>query len=103
MNIFALKARLPVALSLAVLAASVAVAQAPSSGAPTSINSAFVKLFGTTGPFTAKVEAQVLDPSQKEKVGACRWILPSSTARSAWRLTWPECRAKTCRLPPLPG
>ena len=68
MNIFALKARLPVALSLAVLAASVAVAQAPSGGAPTSINSAFVKLFGTTGPFTAKVEAQVLDPSQKEPV-----------------------------------
>lgn len=68
MNIFALKARLPVALSLAVLAASVAVAQAPSGGAPTSINSAFVKLFGTTGPFTAKVEAQVLDPSQKETV-----------------------------------
>jgi hypothetical protein len=68
MNIFALKARLPVALSLAVLAASVAVAQAPSGGAPTSINSAFVKLFGTTGPFTAKVEAQVLDPYQKETV-----------------------------------
>jgi hypothetical protein len=68
MNIFALKARLPVALSLAVLAASAAVAQAPSGGAPTSINSAFVKLFGTTGPFTAKVEAQVLDPSQKETV-----------------------------------
>jgi hypothetical protein len=68
MNIFALKARLPVALSLVVLAASAAVAQAPSGGAPTSINSAFVKLFGTTGPFTAKVEAQVLDPSQKETV-----------------------------------
>lgn len=68
MNIFALKARLPVALSLVVLAASAAVAQAPSGGAPTSINSAFVKLFGTAGPFTAKVEAQVLDPSQKETV-----------------------------------
>ena len=68
MNMFAFKARLPVALSLVVLAASAAFAQAPSGGAPTSINSAFVKLFGASGPFTAKVEALVLDPSQKETV-----------------------------------
>jgi hypothetical protein len=68
MNMFAFKARLPIVLSLVVLAASAAFAQAPSGGAPTSINSAFVKLFGATGPFTAKVEALVLDPSQKETV-----------------------------------
>ena len=68
MNMFEFKARLPIVLSLVVLAASAAFAQAPSGGAPTSINSAFVKLFGATGPFTAKVEALVLDPSQKETV-----------------------------------
>jgi|ERR1035437_497684 hypothetical protein len=68
MKIFALKARLSVALSLVVLTGGAAVAQAPSAGAPTSINTAFVKLFGTVGAFTAKVEAQVLDQSQKETV-----------------------------------
>ena len=43
-------------------------AQVPSAGSPTGINAAFVKLFGTVGAFTAKVETQVLDQSQKETV-----------------------------------
>jgi hypothetical protein len=68
MNVFGLTVRLLVALSLVGLGGSAAVAQAPSAGAPTSINTAFVKLFGTAGAFTAKVEAQVLDQSQKETV-----------------------------------
>ena len=74
MNILRSKVRLPVALkfrgilSLLVLAGTAAVAQAPSGGAPTSINTAFVKLFGAAGPFTAKVEALVLDESLKETV-----------------------------------
>jgi hypothetical protein len=68
MNILTLKVRLPVALSLLVLSGSAAVAQAPSGGAPTSINNAFVKLFGAAGAFTAKAEALVLDQSQQETV-----------------------------------
>jgi hypothetical protein len=68
MKILALKARLPVGLSLLVLTGGTALAQAPSGGAPTSINKPFVKLFGTVGPFTAKAEAQVFDQSQKETV-----------------------------------
>ncbi len=54
--------------SLLVLVTSAAVAQAPAGGAPTSINTAFVKLFGTAGAFTAKAEARVLDLAQVEKV-----------------------------------
>jgi hypothetical protein len=68
MNILTSKVRLPVALSLLVLAGSAAVAQAASTGAPTSINAAFVKLFGTAGAFTAKAEALVVDPFQQETV-----------------------------------
>src|ERR1035438_2605135 len=68
MKLFALKARLSVTLSLAVVAGSATFAQAPSGGSPTSINTAFVKLFGSVGAFTAKAEAQVFDRSQKETV-----------------------------------
>ena len=68
MKILTLKARIPVALFLVLLSGSAAVAQAPSTGTPTAINTAFVKLFGAVGPFTAKVDTQVLDPYQKEVV-----------------------------------
>jgi hypothetical protein len=68
MKIIGLKARLALVFSLVVLAGGAAVAQAPSVGAPTSLNTAFVKLFGTAGAFTAKVETQVFDTSQKETV-----------------------------------
>ena len=68
MKILTLKARIPVALFLVLLSGSAAVAQAPSTGTPTAINTAFVKLFGAVGPFTAKMDTQVLDPYQKEVV-----------------------------------
>ena len=68
MKILTLKARIPVALFLVLLSGSAAVAQAPSTGTPTAINTAFVKLFGAVGSFTAKVDTQVLDPYQKEVV-----------------------------------
>lgn len=64
----ALKARFSVAISLLVLATSAAVAQVASTGSPTGINTAFVKLFGTAGAFSAKVETQVFDQTQKETV-----------------------------------
>lgn len=56
------------ALALLLFIGHAAVAQLPSTGAPGGINTAFVKLFGTVGPFTAKVEALVLDPAQQQKV-----------------------------------
>ena len=92
MNILTSKVRLPMALSLLVLAGGAAVAQAPSGGSPTSIITAFVKLFGTAGAFTAKAEARVLDPSPFEtgQAPAPRlWISPCSTAKFAWRSIWP--------------
>jgi hypothetical protein len=66
MKIHTFKDQLSVALCLVLLSGSAAVAQAPSTGTPTAINAAFVKLFGDVGAFTAKVEAQVLDQFQKE-------------------------------------
>jgi hypothetical protein len=68
MKILTLKARLPITLFLVLLSGSAAIAQAPSTGTPTAINTAFVKLFGAVGSFTAKVDTQVLDPYQKEVV-----------------------------------
>jgi hypothetical protein len=62
------KERLAVALLVVLLSGSAAVAQKPSTGTPTAINTAFVKLFGTVGAFTAKVDTQVLDPYQTETV-----------------------------------
>jgi hypothetical protein len=68
MNILTSKARLAGALFLILIAGGATVAQAAATGAPTAINTAFVKLFGSVGAFTAKVDTQVLDPSQKETV-----------------------------------
>jgi hypothetical protein len=68
MKIFALKAQLQVALFVVWLSGSAVLAQAPATGAPTSINTAFVKLFAPVGAFTAKVEAQVFDESGRETV-----------------------------------
>jgi hypothetical protein len=68
MKTLTLKARFLTALSLVLLSGSAAVAQVLSAGGPSGINAAFVKLFGTVGAFTAKVEATVLDQSQTEKV-----------------------------------
>ncbi len=61
--------RLARALSLAVLwlCGPRGFAQLPS-GSPGGVNAALAKLFGATTAFTAKVEVQVLDPSQKESL-----------------------------------
>jgi len=68
MKIFTFKAQFPVALLVVLLSVNAAVARAPATGTPTSINTAFVKLFGAAGAFTAKVDTQVLDPYQQENV-----------------------------------
>lgn len=55
-------------LLVLMLAGSAVVAQAPAGGTPTSVNTAFVKLFGAVGAFTAKVDTQVFDAYQQQKV-----------------------------------
>jgi hypothetical protein len=66
MKILSSRALLRSALSVALLAGQAAVAQLPSAGSATGVNAAFVKLFGTVGAFTAKVETRVLDRSQNQ-------------------------------------
>ena len=68
MNMLAFKTRLLAALSIAVLSLNAALAQAPAAGTPASINTAFMKLFGTAEAFTAKADTRVFDASQQEKV-----------------------------------
>ena len=68
MKILTFKAQFPVALLVVLLSANAAVARAPATGTPTSINTAFVKLFGAVGAFTAKVDTQMLDAYQREAV-----------------------------------
>jgi hypothetical protein len=63
-----MQAWLLVALLIVLLTGEPGVAQVAATGAPTGINAAFVKLFGALTSFTAKVETQVFDPSQKEIV-----------------------------------
>ena len=63
-----MKTRLYSALALVWLTHGAALAQMPSTGSPTDLNSAFMKLFGSIAAFTAKVDTQVLDQSQKEWV-----------------------------------
>lgn len=63
-----MKTRLHSALALVWLAHGAAFAQMPSAGSPTDLNAAFMKLFGSVTAFTAKVDTQVLDQSQKEWV-----------------------------------
>jgi hypothetical protein len=68
MKTYSLPARLLFALSIVLLAANADCAQAPTTGSPTGINAAFVKLFGAANSFTAKVQTQVFDSAQKEVV-----------------------------------
>jgi hypothetical protein len=68
MKTFALRAWFLAALPMVLLTREAAIAQVPATGAPTGINAAFVKLFGALSAFTARVETQVTDPSQKELV-----------------------------------
>ena len=55
-------------LALVLLACRVAVGQIPAAGSPGGINTAFMKLFGDVSAFSARLEIQVLDHSQKEWV-----------------------------------
>jgi hypothetical protein len=68
MNTLAFRIRLPAALLVGMLSLNAAYAQASATGTPASINTAFVKLFGTVDAFTAKVDTRVLDVYQQEKV-----------------------------------
>ena len=68
MKILSLKTPLPTALAILLLASQAGLAQMPGASSRTGINAAFVKLFGTAGAFSAKVNTRVLDPSQKELV-----------------------------------
>lgn len=97
MKILTLKARIPVALFLVLLSGSAAVAQAPSTGTPTAINTAFVKLFGAVGPFTAKVDTQVLDPYQKEVV---RLLMDFATFEGKVRIEINLAQMQSKDLPP---
>jgi hypothetical protein len=68
MKTVAKQAWLLVALLIVLLTGEPGIAQVAAPGAPTGINAAFVKLFGALTSFTAKVETQVFDRSQKEIV-----------------------------------
>jgi hypothetical protein len=68
MKTVAMQVWLLVALLIVLLTGEHGVAQVPTTGSPTGINAAFVKLFGAVNSFTAKVETQMFDPSQKELV-----------------------------------
>jgi hypothetical protein len=68
MKRFSLKILWPVALLAVLLAGQSASAQIPAAGAATGVNAAFVKLFGSVGAFTAKVETRVLGQSQDQLV-----------------------------------
>ncbi|MCX6930085.1 MAG: DUF4412 domain-containing protein [Verrucomicrobia bacterium] len=68
MKICLLAARFLVAFPAILLAGHAAAAQVPTTGSPTGINAAFVRLFGNVSAFTARVETRVIDPYQKEIV-----------------------------------
>jgi hypothetical protein len=96
-KILTFKAQSPVALLAVLLSVSTALGQAPSAGSPTAINTAFVKLFGTVGPFTAKVDTQVLDPYQKETV---RLLMDFTTFEGKVRLEISLAQMQSQDLPP---
>src|ERR1035441_2328368 len=96
-KILTFKAQSLVALLAVLLSVSVTLGQAPSTGTPTAINTAFVKLFGTVGPFTAKVDTQVLDPYQKETV---RLLMDFTTFEGKVRLEISLAQMQSQDLPP---
>jgi hypothetical protein len=55
-------------LALGLLVHTAANAQIPTAGSPTGLNAAFVKLFGNVPGFSARLDTQVLDKSDKEWV-----------------------------------
>lgn len=60
--------RLRALLALGLLVHTAANAQIPTAGSPTGLNAAFVKLFGNVPGFSARLDTQVLDKSDKEWV-----------------------------------
>jgi hypothetical protein len=68
MNTLAFRIRLPAALLVALLSLNAARAQSPAAPTPASINTAFVKLFGTAEAFSAKVDTRVFDAYQQDRV-----------------------------------
>lgn len=62
------KMRMLAGLSFLLGAGGSAFAQVPVAGSGTGVNVAFVKLFGASSAFTAKVETRVTDPYQQEVV-----------------------------------
>ena len=56
------------AFPISLLAPAPGLAQVPAAGPGTGVNAAFVKLIGSVGPFTAKVETRVLDRAQNPLV-----------------------------------
>jgi hypothetical protein len=93
----ALRFRGILCLLVLVLAGQVAVARAPATGTPTSINTAFVKLFGAAGAFTAKVDTVVLDPYQQEKV---RLLMDFAASEGKVRIEINLAQMKSRDLPP---
>jgi hypothetical protein len=96
-KILTFKAQSLVALLAILLSVSAALGQVPSTGTPTALNTAFVKLFGTVGPFTAKVDTQVLDPYQKETV---RLLMDFTTFEGKVRLEISLAQMQSQDLPP---
>ena len=68
MKLISLGALLRLAIPIVLLAGRTAVAQVPAAGPGTGVNAAFVKLFGSVGAFTARVETRVLDRSTNQLV-----------------------------------
>jgi hypothetical protein len=68
MKLFSLKAVLWAALPAGLLVGQGTVAQVPTAGSATGVNAAFMKLFGSLGAFTARLETRVLDRSENPLV-----------------------------------
>lgn len=93
----ALKARLPVAILVVLLSVNTVIARAPATGTPTSINTAFVKLFGAVGAFTAKVDTQVFDAYQQQQV---RLVMDFAVSEGKVRMEISLAQMQSKDLPP---
>ena len=72
-------------------------AVAPATGTPTSINTAFLKLFGAVGAFTAKVDTQVFDAYQQQKV---RLVMDFAVSEGKVRIEISLAQMQSKDLPP---
>ncbi len=97
MKIFTFKAKTLIALLAVRLSVSAVLAQAASTGTPTPVNTAFVKLFGNVGAFTAKVDTRVFDPYQRETV---RLVMDFAAADGKVRIEINLAQMQSNELPP---